>query len=72
MFSRPWSEDQCLWGESISLIIVVYTASLVSTEFSPHESMPPLAAMVILSVLSAYFVLFFDWWWLFWGREGDV
>lgn len=53
MFSRPWAEDQCLCGTSTSLIIVVYAVSLVSTEFSPHESMSPLAAVVILSVLSA-------------------
>ena len=40
-------------GTSTSLIIVAYAVSLVSAEFSLHESMSPLAAVVILSVLLA-------------------
>jgi len=37
MFSRLWAEDQCLWGTSTSLIIVVYAVSLASAEYSFHE-----------------------------------
>lgn len=36
-----------------SLIIFAFAIGLVSTEFSLHEFMSPLAAVVILSALSA-------------------